>query len=620
LDNANATSEFESQGKAIFVRWFTSLDVPHHFFSAYGHQKIDNSGSKMEEVVEDDRKQRSSGRLAHRQDYSEGLATNDDDEESESDEEPESNSISPTTYSEDDDIEMDDVHQTRPRRIPKSSLQGKSDVIDIDKLESRRSARSTKFTSSMAEPSNSIKEFFTQSSKSITKVSTTKSQRKNQEADIVDTDESEINEAKEPSKSQSRRKVVKAEKANTKNPISGGQKSPARRHVANRRVVHASDSSEDEDDSEEDDDQDEAPLRIHRILGSRTETLRAWREICRNMNSTEIHFGSRWYQPDNDENVNAKDGEIDNNEKQEPDAVLDHDKIKQLSDKKQKSFSGHDDDVFEERFLVKWWDLSYLHCSWEAQSDIVEQVESGKTALSTFFRKSINGVLYSADERCDGDYFDPAFVQIERILEIQFPDSLEKLKLTAEDEDNYDEASFRMIHDKNDPEFDAGTGRQFLVKWANLPYSDGTYEFERDLIMNEIEYKTHVKSFLIRSTKMSKTSAKLEMKRGEDEFKRLYKIFGENNKLGQREEAIEEYKLKLQERQFKNGGQLRDYQAEGVAWMISNYVNRRSSILCDEMGLGKVRRNYYLIVILVTPNFSHLFYRPCKLPLQLICS
>ncbi|CAN0433664.1 unnamed protein product, partial [Discosporangium mesarthrocarpum] len=39
--------------------------------------------------------------------------------------------------------------------------------------------------------------------------------------------------------------------------------------------------------------------------------------------------------------------------------------------------------------------------------------------------------------------------------------------------------------------------------------------------------------------------------------------------------------------QFKNGGQLRDYQMEGVSWMLYNWTQGRGSILADEMGLGK---------------------------------
>lgn len=38
---------------------------------------------------------------------------------------------------------------------------------------------------------------------------------------------------------------------------------------------------------------------------------------------------------------------------------------------------------------------------------------------------------------------------------------------------------------------------------------------------------------------------------------------------------------------FKAGNRLRDYQAEGINWLLWNWVNGRNSILADEMGLGK---------------------------------
>lgn len=48
---------------------------------------------------------------------------------------------------------------------------------------------------------------------------------------------------------------------------------------------------------------------------------------------------------------------------------------------------------------------------------------------------------------------------------------------------------------------------------------------------------------------------------------------------------VKAYQDELAKQVFPNGGQLRDYQAEGVTWLISNFVFDRSSILCDEMGL-----------------------------------
>lgn len=39
---------------------------------------------------------------------------------------------------------------------------------------------------------------------------------------------------------------------------------------------------------------------------------------------------------------------------------------------------------------------------------------------------------------------------------------------------------------------------------------------------------------------------------------------------------------------FKEGNQLREYQMEGLNWLIYCWYNRRNSILADEMGLGMV--------------------------------
>ena len=72
----------------------------------------------------------------------------------------------------------------------------------------------------------------------------------------------------------------------------------------------------------------------------------------------------------------------------------------------------------------------------------------------------------------------------------------------------------------------------------------------------------------------------------EEQKRRLYKIFGENARGTQeeRDEKIAEYQQQLVDEEFgDSGNKLRDYQAEGVAWLISNYVNKRSSVLADEV-------------------------------------
>ncbi|KAL7559116.1 hypothetical protein ACA910_017527 [Epithemia clementina (nom. ined.)] len=322
-------------------------------------------------------------------------------------------------------------------------------------------------------------------------------------------------------------------------------------------LSESDESSVDDDDGEE--GGDDNPLKVQRIIGSKSLRCRAWKEICTAMNTSEVDAGSVWHQ------------------------------------KEQK-----DDDMFEERFLVKWSDLSYLHCSWETAKDLEDQIENAKTYLNTFFRKSKDGFLFTPEQRCDGEYFDPAFTQIDRILELSGPDGY--VPGPPEDEDKITHDQLGIVADKTDPEYEEGLGRNFLVKWCNQPYSECTYEWERDLIINNVEYKQHVKNFLTRTEKPTKQWVRSRLREGEATKRTLYKTFGDSSKLDEktRSSAVADYQKSLREQVYKNGGQLRDYQAEGVSWMTANYVNKRSCILADEMGLGKTLQTAATLNIVAT--------------------
>lgn len=147
---------------------------------------------------------------------------------------------------------------------------------------------------------------------------------------------------------------------------------------------------------------------------------------------------------------------------------------------------------------------------------------------------------------------------------------------------------YNIILDVNHPDFEEGTGRQFHVKWVHKTYSESSFEFERDLILNDVEYLDELAAYERRSVKPSKSEMQKLEKKTEKEKKVLYTIFGENYTMSdeQKEEGVQKYQKVLEDHVFKNGGQLRDYQAEGVSWLMANHVNKRSSILADEMGLG----------------------------------
>ena len=72
---------------------------------------------------------------------------------------------------------------------------------------------------------------------------------------------------------------------------------------------------------------------------------------------------------------------------------------------------------------------------------------------------------------------------------------------------------------------------------------------------------------------------------------------GDDEKDQEEEEEKEREKDKWKEKlpdpnkmkEYRNGGKLRDYQIEGLTWLLRCWYSKRCSILADEMGLGKVR-------------------------------
>lgn len=59
-------------------------------------------------------------------------------------------------------------------------------------------------------------------------------------------------------------------------------------------------------------------------------------------------------------------------------------------------------DVNQERYLVKWDELSYLHCSWETKEDLLELCTNGEQSLAEFTEKNVDGMLYGEEERNGG--------------------------------------------------------------------------------------------------------------------------------------------------------------------------------------------------------------------------
>uniref|UniRef100_A0A673H5V5 Chromodomain-helicase-DNA-binding protein 7-like n=1 Tax=Sinocyclocheilus rhinocerous TaxID=307959 RepID=A0A673H5V5_9TELE len=96
----------------------------------------------------------------------------------------------------------------------------------------------------------------------------------------------------------------------------------------------------------------------------------------------------------------------------------------------------------------------------------------------------------------------------------------------------------------------------YLVKWCSLAYEDSTWELKADIDQGKIEEFERV------------------MER-EPQLKRVERP------------PASDWQKSESSREYKNDNALREYQLEGVNWLLFNWYNTRNCILADEMGLGK---------------------------------
>lgn len=103
--------------------------------------------------------------------------------------------------------------------------------------------------------------------------------------------------------------------------------------------------------------------------------------------------------------------------------------------------------------------------------------------------------------------------------------------------------------------------KHYLVKWKSLQYEDSTWELEEDVDVDKI------KQYKIFSEIPPKEKWKFKKRPSADNWVQL------------KESPL-----------YKGGNTLRNYQLEGLNWLLFSWHNNRNCILADEMGLGKPSR------------------------------
>lgn len=112
--------------------------------------------------------------------------------------------------------------------------------------------------------------------------------------------------------------------------------------------------------------------------------------------------------------------------------------------------------------------------------------------------------------------------------------------------------------------------KRVLIKWEGLLFSDITWEDYPDPEQNDIiDYRQALEYYLkVRNVTLTYPTSYDDLIRNDTYFIKKFKA------LTEQDPSI-------------IGGTLKDYQLDGVNWLLYKWTKRQSCILADEMGLGK---------------------------------
>jgi hypothetical protein len=240
--------------------------------------------------------------------------------------------------------------------------------------------------------------------------------------------------------------------------------------------------------------------------------------------------------------------------------------------------------------------MSYIHVSWELRSDIESVDAQGKMKIKRFLLSPLPPLIFGHPSKVEGDdgdgdgsseeedieYFNPDYADIHRVISCDTPDSCHAMCHSVVDMDS-------MADDPNDTELDV----LYYVKWRSLPYNECSWERWSD-----IKYYTHEVFAFWQRQHPPKLSSLVVKHPALQDYTRLVEspVYGAlassspspstptNTSSSSSSSSSEEKKDKKEdEEEGEVGLTMRDYQMEGVNWLLWNWWHKRPCILADEM-------------------------------------
>eukprot|EP01133_Synstelium_polycarpum_P017185 gene17185-20476_t len=314
--------------------------------------------------------------------------------------------------------------------------------------------------------------------------------------------------------------------------------------------MDASDNASDDDDDDQsyssEDDSDAAPRRKATTKKAKKPEFESisFSNLRARTNDYSAMFGPSDEEDDDEMYVEAAPKAIGPVETTEDmiEKIVDH-KLREEAqvDENETTFN-----VENYTFLVKWKGWANIHNTWDSYESLLNF--KGNKKLINYVKISVIEKNHWRKEQASREDIE----QDDIAREISRQEYLEGLKVE------------RIIASREvEPTEENPTRIQYLVKWGATAYSEVTWEHPEDIIA----YQGEIDAFLEREQALSSSKATTSV----SVKKRLEQGF-----------------VKLEEQPaWINAGTLRDYQMEGLNWLVHSWINNINVILADEMGLGK---------------------------------
>jgi SNF2 family DNA or RNA helicase len=197
-------------------------------------------------------------------------------------------------------------------------------------------------------------------------------------------------------------------------------------------------------------------------------------------------------------------------------------------------------------YRIKWRGLSYRHCTWESYEAL--QSVKGTKKLENYVKAAIKEFEFR--KHATREELEPFDIEQEMLLDL-YDEHLKVDRVIA-------------VRTPDPTPQNPKPSPEYLCVWSKLPYVEATWERADDIIA----FQSKIDQYLGRSQQQLLPRTYYGPRVARPSFREVQL-------------------LQATPTEWLKGGILRDYQLQGINWLVFSWCNSTNCILADEMGLGK---------------------------------